>query len=162
MPYLMAVWAAIATCGPSFGPLLSSYSIPVEGWRWSQWEILWLAGPVTVLMFIALPETSTPTIMLHRARRLRHSTGNMNLKSQSEVNQVSISAKNMILDALMKPVSVLDDSKIPCIYFIKRKTKESCVVDGQVTSFSGAVTRKPFSKSLSSGRSIFRIQVIQS
>lgn len=113
-------------------------------------------------MFIALPETSTPTIMLHRARRLRHSTGNMNLKSQSEVNQVSISAKNMILDVLMKPVSVFDDSKIPCIYFIKRKTKESCVVDGQVTSFSGAVMRKPFSKSLSSGRSIFRIQVIQS
>ena len=127
----MAVWAAIgnleahftiqmlinspATCGPSFGPLLSSYSIPVEGWRWSQWEILWLAGPVTILMFIALPETSTATILLRRARRLRKSTGNVNLKSQSEIDQVNISAKSMILDALMKPVSIIDEIPILCM-----------------------------------------------
>ena len=77
-------------------------------------------------MFIALPETSTTTILLHRARRLRHATGKINLKSQSEVNQVSISVKNMILEALMKPVSILDDSsKYPVM---KRKTEESCVI----------------------------------
>jgi len=59
-----------------------------------------------MLMFYFLPETSSETILLRRARRLRKSTGNTNLKSQSEIDQASLSAKEVAFDALIKPVSV--------------------------------------------------------
>lgn len=46
LPYVLAIWAMAATCGPALGPLLSGFSVPAENWHWSIWELLWLSGPV--------------------------------------------------------------------------------------------------------------------
>ena len=64
LPYLLTFWVATAMCGPALGPLVSGFSVPPENWRWSLWEILWVSGPVFLLLYFCLPETSTPIILL--------------------------------------------------------------------------------------------------
>lgn len=75
LPYLLCLWALAATSGPALGPVIAGFSVPVQGWRWSSWEILWLSGPILIVMILFLPETSTPNILLRRAQRLRKLTG---------------------------------------------------------------------------------------
>jgi len=75
----MAIWAGVTACAPSCRPVLGDFSVPVYGWRWTQWELFWLAGPFLILMLVALPETSASTILLRRTRRLRGATGNTNI-----------------------------------------------------------------------------------
>lgn len=107
LPYLLTFWVAAATCGPALGPLVSGFSVPPENWRWSLWEILWVSGPVFLLLFFCLPETSTPNILLRRARRLRVLTGNQKLRSQSEIDQSELTVKEVANDALWKPIQIL-------------------------------------------------------
>jgi DHA1 family multidrug resistance protein-like MFS transporter len=72
--------------------------------------MLWLSGPVCILLFISLPETSSSNILLHRARRLRTALGNNNLKSQSEIDQANLTFSQVANDALIKPwqINALD------------------------------------------------------
>jgi len=103
MPYVMSTWALAATCGPALGPIISGFSVTAENWRWSQWELLWLAGPVYLVMFFFLPETSPSNILLRRAQRLRKLTGNQNLKSQSEIDQANIKFTDLVTENLLRP-----------------------------------------------------------
>jgi DHA1 family multidrug resistance protein-like MFS transporter len=66
VPYSLTVWVAAAYCGPALGPLLAGYLVPVKGWRYGMWEIVWLAAPTIVLM-LTLPETHEPTIRAQQA-----------------------------------------------------------------------------------------------
>jgi DHA1 family multidrug resistance protein-like MFS transporter len=63
--------------------------------------MLWLSGLVFLLMFFSLPETSAATILLQRARRVRKSLDKTNLKSQSEIDQAHMTAKERAFDALI-------------------------------------------------------------
>ena len=107
LPYLLTFWVASATSGPALGPLVSGFSVPAENWRWSLWEILWVAGPVFLLLFFCLPETSTPNILLRRARRLRKLTGHQRLRSKSEIDQSKLTFGEVANDALWKPMQIL-------------------------------------------------------
>ncbi|KAI9895006.1 MAG: hypothetical protein M1814_000228 [Vezdaea aestivalis] len=107
----------LATAGASFGDIYSLINLPyailpVLGWRISLWEILWLAGPVWILLFIALPETSAANILLRKAERLRKITGNPNFRSQSEIEQENMSPRQIVYEALVRPfqLMVLDPS----------------------------------------------------
>lgn len=75
-------------------------------WRWSLWEMLWLSGPIWVLMFLCLPETSASNILLRRARRLRKLTGNNRLRSQSEIDQSHLTFHEVLVNALYIPVQI--------------------------------------------------------
>jgi DHA1 family multidrug resistance protein-like MFS transporter len=97
---------AAAFCAPALGPLLSGFAVMAKGWRWSLWEILWMAGPVFLLMFATMPETSAANILLRRARRLRALTGNPNLKSQSEIDQGSKTMGKVITDSFIIPIKI--------------------------------------------------------
>lgn len=103
MPYVLCLWAFAATCGPALGPVISGFSVPVEGWRWSMWELLWLAGPVWILLFLCLPETSPSNILLRRANRIRARTGETRLKAQSELDQANMSVISLIKENLWRP-----------------------------------------------------------
>ncbi|KAK8199622.1 major facilitator superfamily domain-containing protein [Phyllosticta capitalensis] len=107
LPYALSVWALAATCGPALGPIISGFSVAAKNWRWSQWEMLWLSGPVWVVMFLFLPETSASTILLRRAQRLRRATGNMNLKSQSEIDQANMTVHDVVVEALWRPFQLI-------------------------------------------------------
>lgn len=80
------------------------------GWRWSSWELLWLSAPTMVIMFLAMPETSSDNILLRRAQRLRTQTGRTDIKSESEIRQSTMSPREVIFNALIKPweINALD------------------------------------------------------
>ncbi|KAF7189217.1 Caffeine resistance protein 5 [Pseudocercospora fuligena] len=107
LPYVLAIWAFAATCGPALGPLISGFSVAAEDWRWSLWEMLWLSGPVFILMLLFLPETSTANILLRRAQRLRKLTGDSRLKSQSEIDQANMKPKDVAFEAIVRPVQLM-------------------------------------------------------
>ncbi|KIW00753.1 uncharacterized protein PV09_07735 [Verruconis gallopava] len=107
VPYVLTLWAFAATCGPALGPVISGFSIPVEGWRWSMWEILWLAGPIWLLMFLCLPETSPSNILLRRAQRLRKRTGETKFRSQSEIDQANLKLNDLFIESLWRPIQLM-------------------------------------------------------
>ncbi|RDW79686.1 multidrug transporter [Coleophoma cylindrospora] len=116
LPYALTAWVSAAYCGPALGPLLSGFAVSAKGWRWSLWEILWAAGPIWVAMLLLLPETSTPNILLRRARRLRKLTGDSRLRSQSEIDQKNIQPTTIVIDAIWKPIEIT--LKDPSIAFV--------------------------------------------
>jgi len=107
LPYVMSLWAFAATCGPSLGPIISGFSVQAENWRWSLWEMLWLNGPIWILMFVFLPETSAANVLLRRAQRLRKLTGNNGLKSQSEIDQQNLTPRDIAIEALWRPTQLM-------------------------------------------------------
>lgn len=117
LPYAMIAWVSAAYCGPALGPLLSGYSVPVMGWRWSLLEIVWAASPVFLAMFLCLPETSTPNILLRRAQRLRKLTGDARFMAQSEIDQRNMKTSAVLVDAFIKPLEIT--IKDPAILFVQ-------------------------------------------
>lgn len=107
LPYVLCLWAFAATCGPAMGPIISGFSVAAENWRWSLWEMLWLSGPVFLMMFMFLPETSSSNILLRRARRLRKVTGDHRLKAQSEIDQANMRPKEVAFEALVRPMQLM-------------------------------------------------------
>ena len=120
LPYAITVWVSAAYCGPALGPLLSGFAITEKGWRWGLWEILWIAGPVFILMFLCFPETSTPNILLRRANRLRKLTGDKRLVAQSEIDQKGMKPSTILTSALIKPFEIT--IKDPAIAFVNLYT----------------------------------------
>ncbi|KAI4191750.1 MAG: hypothetical protein LQ346_004634, partial [Caloplaca aetnensis] len=116
LPYALTFWVSAAYCGPALGPLLSGFAVPVKGWRWSLWEIVWISGPILVLMLLCTPETSTPNILLRRAARLRKLTGDKRLLAQSEISQQNLRPSAVFLDAIIKPLEIT--IKDPAIAFV--------------------------------------------
>lgn len=116
LPYALTVWVASAYCGPALGPLLSGYAVTAKGWRWSLWEIVWISAPILILMYLFVPETSTPNILLRRAARLRQLTGDRRLRSQSEIDQAGLKPREVIISALIKPIEIT--MKDPAIAFV--------------------------------------------
>lgn len=120
LPYALTAWVSAAYCGPALGPLLSGFAVTAKGWRWSLWEILMAAGPVFIAMFMLLPETSTPNILLRRAQRLRKLTGDNRLMAQSEIEQANMSPRAIAIDAVIKPMEIT--IKDPAILFVNLYT----------------------------------------
>src|SRR5688572_27106763 len=109
------VW--LNSLSAALGPLLSTYAVSAKGWRWSLHEITWMAAPLLVLYFVLMPETSGPSILLQRSRRLRKATGNQRLKSQSEIDQAHMTVSSVAVDALIKPLEIT--IKDPAILFVQ-------------------------------------------
>ncbi|RMX83183.1 hypothetical protein D0867_16115, partial [Hortaea werneckii] len=107
LPYVLCLWAFAATAAPALGPLIAGFSVAVEGWRWAMWELLWLAGPIFLVMLLFLPETSAANILLRRAERLRKLTGNSRLMAQSEIDQASLRPKDVAFEALVRPMQLI-------------------------------------------------------
>ena len=120
LPYAITVWVAAAYCGPALGPLLSGFAVTAKGWRWSLWEIVWIAAPVFIVMFLLVPETSAPNILLRRAARLRKITGDHRLKSQSEIDQAGMKPSTVAINAFIKPFEI--PFKDPAIAFVNLYT----------------------------------------
>ncbi|TVY44349.1 Caffeine resistance protein [Lachnellula occidentalis] len=116
LPYALVAWVSSAFAGPALGPLISGFAVTAKGWRWSLWEILWAAGPIFLLMFMLLPETSTPNLLLRRAQRLRKLTGNERLQAQSEIDQRNLKPATILIDAIVKPIEIT--IKDPAILFV--------------------------------------------
>jgi MFS transporter, DHA1 family, multidrug resistance protein len=123
LPFAIIGWTASAFAGPALGPLISGFAVPAENWRWALWPILWLNGPVCLAMIFFLPETLGANILYRRARRLRKSTGNDKLRSQSEIDQKNMSVGSVVKNQLIKPFEIT--FKDPSVFFINLYT--ACV-----------------------------------
>ncbi|OQE24632.1 hypothetical protein PENSTE_c007G04864 [Penicillium steckii] len=117
LPYAMMAWVSAAYCGPALGPLLSGFAVPVKGWRWSLYESIWASAPVFILMLLFLPETSSATILLRRAQRLRKVFNDNRFMSQSEIDQRNMRLSDVAIDALVKPLEIT--IKDPAVLFVQ-------------------------------------------
>ena len=120
LPYAVTVWVTSAYSGPALGPLLSGFAVTAKGWRWSLWEIVWISAPILILMYLFVPETSSPNILLRRAARLRQLTGDSRLRSQSEIDQKDLKPRAVVISALIKPIEIT--IKDPAIAFVNLYT----------------------------------------
>lgn len=68
-------------------------------------------------MFLLLPETSGPNILLRRAKRLRKLTGTDRFMSQSEIDQRNMKVSAIAIDALIKPMEIT--LKDPAVLFVQ-------------------------------------------
>ena len=68
-------------------------------------------------MFLFLPETSTPNLLLRRAKRLRKLTGSQRFMSQSEIDQRHMTVSHVVVDALIKPMEIT--IKDPAVLFVQ-------------------------------------------
>ena len=116
LPYTLSWWVFSAWAGPATGPLIAGFAISANDWRWSLWEIVWMAAPMLVALLVFLPETYAPNILLRRAQRLRKLTGNANIQSQSEIDQRNLTPSGILIDALIKPIEIT--IKDPAIFFV--------------------------------------------
>lgn len=116
VPYAMAAWTAGAFAGPSLGPLMQGFAVEKSTWRWPLYEMLIVSVLTFVLLAFCLPETNADTILLYRAQRLRKTTGNTKLRSESEIRQGQMRVLPTIGRYLTTPFKVtLQD---PCVAFI--------------------------------------------
>jgi len=116
VPFPLSWWVFAAWGGPALGPLMAGFAVSANNWRWSLWEIVWMAAPMLVAILAFLPETSTPNILLRRAQRLRKLTGDNRLQAQSELDHRHLTASGILVDALIKPVEIT--LKDPAIFFV--------------------------------------------
>ena len=94
----------------------TTQAVYAENWRWSQWEILWMSGPIFLLFFFFLPETHPSNILLKRAARLRKASGNEKIRSQTEIDRKGLTLTAVIIDAIIKPIEIC--IKDPAILFV--------------------------------------------
>ncbi|KAK3620813.1 hypothetical protein LTR56_020587 [Elasticomyces elasticus] len=116
VPYQLSWWVFAAWGGPALGPLMAGFAVPAKNWHWSLWEIAWMAAPMLIALLLLMPETSTSTILLRRARRLRQVTRESRLQSQSEIDQRQLSASGILVSALIKPIEIT--LKDPAVMFV--------------------------------------------
>ncbi|KAK0466762.1 major facilitator superfamily domain-containing protein [Desarmillaria tabescens] len=102
-PYVLGIWALGSVAGPITGPVIGGFAAQANGWRWPQYELIWIAGFALIFLLLLLPETYEPTILLKRAQRLRKLTGNQELRSQSEKDKGGESLGEVMQDALIRP-----------------------------------------------------------
>ncbi|KAI9700475.1 MAG: hypothetical protein M1820_006774 [Bogoriella megaspora] len=102
----IAIWGISAVCGPALGPLVGGFAAENKGWKWPIWELIWLSGFCLVFLIIFLPETSASNILFRRATRLRKRTGNMKLKTQSEIDAENFTGKDVVMMVLVRPFTL--------------------------------------------------------
>ncbi|CAG8947397.1 unnamed protein product [Penicillium salamii] len=104
----MAGFSAMVYVGPALGPVIAGFLELKEDWRWSFYVLLWLGG-VTAIMMLTLPETYAPTILYHKAKRMRKAKipGYENVRAQIESSDRTL--VDIYKVALTRPWIILFD-----------------------------------------------------
>lgn len=105
----MAIWALGPIMGPVVGPVAGGYLSEAKGWRWVFWVIAMAAGVVTIIGFIFMRETYSPTLLQRRVVRLRRETGNENLRSALDTGR---SPRGLFWFSIARPTKMLFRSPI--------------------------------------------------
>lgn len=85
------------------GPVIGGFAAQGETWKWPIYELMWISAFSLIFLSILLPETYGPNILLKRARRLRKLTGNEKLRSQSEIDEAALGAREVLFESLVRP-----------------------------------------------------------
>lgn len=103
--FAIAYFAAAPYCGPVVGPIVTGW-INVGSGRLDLffWVNMAFAGVVSI-MTIAIPETYAPVILKRRAKRLRAETGNPNIMTEQEAENLSLS--ELLRTVLVRPITMM-------------------------------------------------------
>lgn len=88
----IASYAMAVVIGPVFGPIVGAAFVvqPSLRWRWTQYLTGIIQLFVLVLDIIFLDESYPPRLLVYKARRLRHQSGNWALHAKFEEWDVSV------------------------------------------------------------------------
>jgi multidrug resistance protein len=103
----MAGYAMAVVGGPTLGPIVSAAVVaqPWLGWRWTEYLTGILQAFVLVMAIIFTDESYPPKLLVDKARRLRHETGNWALHAEFEEWDVDIS--DLARKFLVRPLQLL-------------------------------------------------------
>ena len=101
--YGLGLWELSTWIGPTLGPLVGGFAVQALGWRWTIWELVFVNGPMLLLIFCFLPETSSSNILYRRAKRLRQMTGNKLLRSAAELRPLNVTGGGIIHETIVRP-----------------------------------------------------------
>ncbi|RDW74892.1 caffeine resistance protein [Coleophoma cylindrospora] len=116
VPQWISIFGACGVLGPVLGPLVGGFAAQAKGWRWTIWELAWLGAGVLMVLFFLLPETSSENILYWRAQRMRKATGDLTLKSQSEIDAEKVDAAKDSLIMLGRAFTLTFSE--PVIFFV--------------------------------------------
>jgi DHA1 family multidrug resistance protein-like MFS transporter len=91
----------------SLGPIVSAAFVasPSLGWRWTEYFTGIIQGAIVLVDLIFIDETYPPKLLVYKARRLRHETGNWALHAKFEEWDVTFS--QLCRKFLVRPVQLL-------------------------------------------------------
>lgn len=103
----MAGYASAVVGGPTVGPIVSAavVQVPYLGWRWTEYLTGILQAFVLLNAVIFIDETYPPALLVRKAQRLRHETGNWALHAKFEEWDVSIA--ELSRKFLVRPIQLL-------------------------------------------------------
>lgn len=107
----MAGFSLMVWAGPALGPLISGFlqvSKGIDGWQWSFYVLLMLAGFTAIFMF-TIPETYGPVILYHKAKRIRKAKIPGYEDVQAPIEATSRSLGTIYKIALTRPWIILFD-----------------------------------------------------
>ncbi|KAI0007090.1 polyamine transporter 1 [Xylariaceae sp. FL0662B] len=103
----MAGYALAVVGGPTIGPIVSA-AVTVQpnlGWRWTEYTTGLLQCFILLFAVVFIDESYPPLLLVNKARRLRHETGNWALHAEFEEWDVSI--KELARKFLVRPIQLL-------------------------------------------------------
>ncbi|XPS80404.1 hypothetical protein M3J09_012361 [Ascochyta lentis] len=103
----LAGYAMAVVGGPCLGPIVSAAFVtnPSLGWRWTDYFTGIIQGAVLLVDVIFIDECYPPKLLVYKARRLRHETGNWALHAKFEEWDVSFA--QLCRKFLVRPVQLL-------------------------------------------------------
>ncbi|KAJ9157598.1 MFS general substrate transporter [Pleurostoma richardsiae] len=103
----MAGYAMAVVGGPVLGPIVSAAVTiqPYLGWRWTEYLTGILQAFVLIFAVIFVDESYGPVLLVYKARRLRHESGNWALHAKFEEWDVSIT--ELARKFLLRPIELL-------------------------------------------------------
>jgi MFS transporter, DHA1 family, multidrug resistance protein len=103
----IASYAMAVVVGPVFGPIVGAAFVvqPNLGWRWTEYFTGIIQMAMVVLDFIFIDESYPPKLLIFKARRLRHQSGNWALHAKFEEWDVSIG--ELARKFLVRPFNLL-------------------------------------------------------
>ena len=109
MPMGIISWAMAGICGPTLGPLVGSAIINrAHGlWLWTFRFMMIISGASFLFFGITLPESLAKAILRRKAQRLRALTGNPNIVSEGELENQSMTLRELAIDTLWRPIEIL-------------------------------------------------------
>ena len=103
----MAGYAMAVVGGPCLGPIVSAAFVanPSLGWRWTEYFTGILQAAILAIDIVFVDESYPPKLLVYKARRLRHETGNWALHTRFEEWDVSIA--ELTRKFLVRPIQLL-------------------------------------------------------
>lgn len=102
----MAGYALAVVGGPTVGPIVSAAVVQdPDRWRWTQYITGILQSVILLHAIILIDETYPPVLLVYKARRLRHESGNWALHARFEEWDVNIT--QLVKKFLIRPMQLL-------------------------------------------------------